>query len=261
MAFQKVPAGNGLQWITDAVNLVMKNPAPFLLMGLVIGVVAMVPILGGLALLVLGPALYGGIMFAASEEQAGRKADFQHLFQGFKESGKLPKLLMLCLPGVIAAVILGVLGVMMLGGAMLGAGMASSANSSAGLAAVGAGAFVFFLLALAVGIVSYALTFFATPRVMLESAEPIEAMKDSLSAVLANIGPVLVYVGVMLLVFLVAGGILSFIPVIGTLALMVVVTPVMSVAAYLAWRQVYRQDITREIPPATPPGPPPSVEL
>jgi uncharacterized membrane protein len=260
MAFQQVPAGNGLHWITDAVNLVMKNPAPFLLMGLVIGVIAMVPILGGLALLVLGPALYGGIMFAANEEQSGRKADFQHLFQAFKESGKLPPLLMLCLPGVIAAVVLGILGVVLLGGALLGAGMSASADSGAGLAALGAGAVVFFLLALAVGIVSYALTFFATPRVMLESAEPIEAMKDSARAVLANIGPVLVYVGVVLLVFLVIGGILSFIPLVGTLALMTVATPVMCVAAYLAWRQVYRQDITREIPPATPPGPPPSVE-
>ena len=261
MAFQKVPAGNGLQWITEAVNLIMKNPAPFLLMGLVLGVISMLPIIGGLALLVLGPALYGGVMFAASEEQAGRKADFQHLFQAFKEPGKLPKLLMLCLPAVAAAVILAVLGAILLGGAMLGAGMAASANSSAGLAAFGAGAFVFFLLALAIGIVSYSLTFFATPRVMLEGAEPIEAMKDSARAVLANIGPVLVYIGILLLVFLVGGAILTFIPVIGMLLLVTVMTPVVCVASYLAWRQVYRHDITREIPPATPPGPPPSVEL
>ena len=261
MAFQKVPAGNGLQWITEAVNLIMKNPAPFLLMGLVLGVISMVPIIGGLALLILGPALYGGVMFAANEQQAGRKADFPQLFQAFKEEGKLPKMLMLCLPAVAAAVILAVLGAMLLGGAMLGAGMAASANSNAGLAALGASAFVFFLLALAVGIVSYSLTFFATPRVMLEGAEPIEAMKDSARAVLANIGPVLVYIGVLLLAVLVVGGILSFIPVIGPLAMMTVLTPVICVAAYLAWRQVHRDDITREIPPATPPGPPPSVEL
>ena len=260
MAFQKVPAGNGLQWITEAVNLIMKNPAPFLLMGLVIGVIAALPFLGQLALMILGPALYGGIMFAAHEEQSGRKADFPQLFQAFKQDGKLPKMLMLCLPGVAALLILGVLGMMLLGGALLGAGISASADSTAGLAAVGAGAAVFFLIALAVGIVAYSLTFFATPRVMLEDAEPMEAMKDSARAVLANIGPVLVYCGVMLLVFVLVGAILSIIPFIGQLVLVALLTPVVSVAAVIAWRQVYRHGITQEIPPAVPPGPPPSVE-
>lgn len=259
MAFQKVPAGNGLQWITDSVNLIMKNPAPFLLMGLVVGVISMIPILGGLALLVLGPALYGGIMYAAREQQSGRKADFQQMFQAFKEDGKLPKMLMLCLPGVAALVILGVLGVVLLGGAMLGAGVSASASADPGasLAAFGVGALLFFLIALVVGIACYAFTFFATPRVMLEGSEPIEAMKDSVRAVLANIGPVLVYCGILLLVFLVVGAILSIIPLIGSLILMTAITPLVAVAAYLAWRQVYRQDITQEIPPAAPP----SVEL
>ena len=256
MAFQKVPAGNGLQWITEAVNLILKNPAAFLLMGLVVSVISVIPILGGLALLIVGPALYGGIIYAAREEQSGRKADFQHLFEAFKQPGKLPKMLMLCLPGVAAIVILGVLGVVLLGGALLGVGVSASANSNAGLAALGAGTLVFFLLALVVGIVCYALTFFATPRVMLEDAEPIEAMKDSARAVLANIGPVLVYCGILLLAFLVVGAILSMIPLLGSMIVTTALVPLVSVAAYLAWRQVYRQDITREIPPATPPAPP-----
>ena len=262
MAFQKVPAGNGLQWITDSVNLIMKNPVPFLLMGLVVGVISMIPILGGLALLVLGPALYGGIMYAAREEQSGRKADFQQMFQAFKEEGKLPKMLLLCLPGVAAMVILGVLGVVLLGGAMLGAGVSASASAdpSASLAAFGVGALLFFLIAIAVIIVCYAFTFFATPRVMLEGGEPIEAMKDSVRAVLANIGAMLVYCIILLLVVVVVGAILSLIPLIGSLILMTALTPLVAVAAYLAWRQVYRQDITQEIPPAAPPAPP-SVEL
>jgi hypothetical protein len=261
MAFQKVPAGNGLQWITESVNLILKNPAPFALMGLVVGVISMIPILGGLALLVIGPALYGGIMFAAREEHAGRKADFQHLFQAFKQEGKLPKMLVLCLPGVIAVVILGVLGAVLLSGALLGAGVsgANGGDGTVALAALGGGALLFGLIALVVGLACYALTFFATPRVMLESAEPMEAMKDSARAVLANIGAVLVYCGILLLAFIVLGAILSIIPLIGQLILMVAITPLVSVAAYVAWRHVYRNDITQEIPPATPPAPP-SVE-
>lgn len=260
MAFEKVPAGNGVQWITESVNLIMKNPAPFLLMGLVIGVISIVPFLGQLALLVLGPALYGGIMYAAREEQSGRKADLQHLFQAFKEPGKLPKMLFLCLPTVAAAIIVGVLAVMMLGGALLGIGAASN-DSAAGLAAAGAGILVVLVIGLAVGLVVFALTFFATPRVMLEDAEPIDAMKDSARAVLANIGPVIVYVVILIVAFLILGVILSLIPFIGPLLLTVAITPLVSVAAYIAWRQVYRHDITREIPPAQPPVPPPSVEV
>jgi len=262
MAFQKVPAGNGVQWFTEAVNLILKNPVPFLLMGLVVGVISMVPIIGGLALLVLGPALNGGIMFAAREEQSGRKADFPQLFQAFKEDGKLPKMLMLCLPGVAAAVILGVLAVVFLGGAMLSAGAAANTDAG-GLfgAAMGAGMLLFFVIALAVGFFCYALTFFATPQVMLEGGDPIAAMKDSLRAVLANIGPVLVYFVILLGVFIVAGIVLGWIPLLGSLLLVTALTPVACVAAYLAWRQVQRHDITQEIPPATPPSPPPSVEL
>lgn len=262
MAFQKVPAGNGLQWITEAVSLILKNPAPFALMGLVVGVIGIVPILGGLALLILGPALYGGIMYAAREEQAGRKADFQQLFQAFKEPGKLPKMMMLCLPNVAALVVLGVLGAILLGGAMLGAGMsgANGGDPTAALAAMGSGFLLFVLIAIPVGLLCYALTFFATPRVMFEGGDPIEAMKDSLRASLANIGALLVYFGIVLLGVIVIGAVLSIIPFIGQLILMVAITPIVSVAAYVAWNQVYRNDITQEIPPAAPPAPP-SVEV
>lgn len=258
MAFQKVPAGNGLQWLTEAVSLILKNPAPFALMGLVVGVISLVPILGGLALLILGPALYGGIMYAAREEASGRKADFQQLFQAFKEPGKLPKMMMLCLPMVALAVVLGVIGVVLLGGALMGAGMsgANGGDPSAAIAAFGGGMMLFGLIALVLGFFCYALTFFATPRVMLEGTEPMEAMKDSLRAVLANIGAVLVFCLILLLAVGVVGAVLSIIPIIGPLILTLALTPLLSVAGYVAWRQVYRSDITQEIPPAAPPVPP-----
>jgi hypothetical protein len=260
MSFQRVPAGHGLQWLTETVQLILKNPAPFALMGLLVAVLAMVPILGGLALLVLGPALYGGIMFAAREQQAGRSADFQHLFQAFREDGKLPKMMMLCLPGVAAAVLIGVLAAIMLGGALLGAGVSAGSGSGSGAlgAALGAGGLVFVLLALAAALASYALTFFATPRVMLESADPMAAMKDSLQACLANIGAVALFCVVVFGAVVVLSLVLAWIPVIGQLALMTVLVPVVAVAAFVAWRQVYRNPITQELP-ATPPAPP-SVE-
>lgn len=260
MASQRVPAGNGLQWLIEAVQLILANPAPFALMGLLIGVIAMVPLLGGLALVVLGPALYGGIMYAAREQQAGRKADFQHLFQAFREEGKLPKMMMLCLPGVAAGVVIAVLVVAAFGGALLGAGLSSGSSSAPALGVgMGAGALVVMLIALAVGLASFALTFFATPRVMLESADPVAAMKDSAQACLDNVGAVAIYLVVLVGAVLALSMLLGLIPVLGQLVLMTALIPVVSVAGFVAWRQVYRQAITQELPPANPP-PPPSVE-
>lgn len=258
MSFQTVPAGNGLQWLTAAVNLILKNPVPFALMGLLIAIIAMVPLLGGLALLILGPALYGGIIFAAREQEAGRPADFQHLFQAFREEGKLGKMLMLCLPGLAAGLLIGVLAVVFLGGALLSAGVAGASDSGAALGlGLGAGGLLFVLVALVVGLASYALTFFATPRVMLEGADPVAAMKDSLQACLANVGAVVVYMAVLIGVVIVAGIVLGFIPIVGHLALTTAVIPVVSVATYVAWCEVYRHEITQELPSAEAPPPPP----
>lgn len=262
MSFQRVPAGRGLQWLTDAVQLVLGNLLPFALMGLVVGVIALVPVLGGLALMVLGPALYGGIVYAAREQHAGRSADFQHLFQAFKDEGKLPKMLVLCLPGVVAGVLILALGVMFVGGALLGGGLTASAGASptAFGAGLGIGTALFVLVALALGVASYALTFFATPRVMLESVEPFEAMKDSLQACLANLGAFVVLVAILFGAAVLLSVLLSLIPLLGQLLLMVALIPVASTASFVAWREIYRQPITQELPPANPP-PAPSSEL
>lgn len=259
MAFQKVPAGSGLNWLTDAVTLIMKNPLPFALMGLVVAIVGSVPLVG-IALLILGPALNGGIIYAAREQESGRTADFPQLFQAFKEEGKVGKMLLLCLPLVAALVILLVFGGILFGGALLGAAMSggSNADSAVGIG-LGFGALLFFPIALIVGFAAFALTFLATPRVMLESVEPMAAMKDSAQAVLANLGAALIYCLILLVSFFVVSLVLSLIPILGQLLVSTALVPISAVASYRAWRQVYRHDITQELPPATPPVPP-SVE-
>lgn len=267
MSFQTVPAGQGLKWITDAVNLILKNPAPFALMGVVVAVASMVPILGSFALAILGPALYGGIMYAAREQENGGTADFKQLFQAFNEPGKLPKMLVLCLPGIAAGIVITILAVILLGGALLGAGISGASSNSAAIGAgMGIGLLLFFVVALAVGVFAYALTFFATPRVMLDNIDPIPAMQESLKACLANIGAILVYVGILLVVAIVVVLVIGLVsPVLAQLLLMIAFIPVVSVAMYRAWREVFRHGITQEIPPVdapppTPPAPPPSFE-
>jgi hypothetical protein len=255
MPHQQVPASHGLQWLTDAVQLILKNPVPFLLMGLVVGVIWAVPVIS-LVLVVLAPALYGGIIYAAREQHAGRAADFQHLFEAFKQEAKLPKMLMLCLPSVAAFVVICLLVAILIGSALIGAGFAGGArvDPAALLAGLGTGGFVAAILALLVSLAAAALTFFAMPRVMLESAEPLAAMKDSLSASLANAGAILVLFGLLFLGLLVLGVLVGWIPALGPLLTMTAFAPLAAVTAFCAWRDVYRQPpITQELPPANPP--------
>ena len=176
MTYRKVGAGRGVEWLKDSVQLLLKNPAPFALMGLLMAVIMAVPVLGGLALLVLGPALYAGFMVAARNQQASAPVEFTQLFAAFQQEGKLPKMLALCLPAVAAMIILGILAAVVIGGAMLGGGLSAASGSDAfAMAALGGGGIVFVLIALAVGFVAHALVFFAIPRVMFDDIEPFAA--------------------------------------------------------------------------------------
>ena len=49
MSFGKVDAGNGLNWLTEAIGIVFRNPVAFLVMGLIVGVINFIPFLGSLA--------------------------------------------------------------------------------------------------------------------------------------------------------------------------------------------------------------------
>ncbi|MCK7593640.1 BPSS1780 family membrane protein [Pseudomarimonas salicorniae] len=267
MNIRRVDAGQGIAWLTESVQLLLKNPAPFALMGLVIAAVLLVPLLGSLAMAIAGPALYGGIMFAAREESAGRKADFQHLFAAFQQPGKAGPMLTLCLPGVVAGLTVLVLGVVFIGSALLAAGVSAAADADAlAGASLGAGGLVFVLLALAVGLFAYALVFFATPRVMLDGIEPITAMKESLRACLANWAAVLVFVVVLAVVAIVASLLLGWVPLLGHLLITVVLVPVVSTAIFFASREVFGTGAappaapSNEGPTGEPPAPPPSVE-
>jgi len=256
MSFGKVDAGSGMTWLTDAVNLVLKNPAAFLVMGLILAVINFIPILGGLALTIFGPALIGGLVFAAREESEGRKAEIAHLFRAFQEPGKLGPMLLLCLPAIVGGAVLLVLVFVFGVGALLGGGLSAASGSEFGWGAFGGGVVVLVVLAVAIGFLIYALQFFAVPRVMLEGAEPFAAMKESLSACIANIGAFLLFGIVLVVAFVVLGVVLAFIPILGWLALMTAGSAVFGCAEYFAWRQVYGGGYSNRMPPPTPEVPP-----
>jgi uncharacterized membrane protein len=251
MSFGKVEAGRGLNWLTEAIGLVFKNPVAFLVMGLILAVINFIPILGGLALTICGPALLGGIVYAAREEAEGSKAEIAHLFRAFQEPGKIGPMLLLCLPAIVGGAVLLVCGFVFGLGALLGGGLSAANGSSAGLGgAIGGGVLILLLVAVALMFLIYALQFFAVPRVMLDGIEPFTAMKESLNACLANLGAFLLFGIVMVVAFVVLAFVLILIPLIGWLALIMVATPAFACAEYFAWREVYAESSNRMPPPA-----------
>jgi uncharacterized membrane protein len=256
MSFGKVDAGNGLTWLTEGIGLVFRNPAAFLLMALIVGVINLIPLLGGLAILICGPALTGGIAYAAREESEGRKAEFSQLFRAFQEPGKIGPMLMLCLPSVVGATLMLVCLVVVGLGTLVSGGLSAANGSSFDIGALGGSVMFLALIAIAVTLVTYALQFFAIPRVMFDGVEPFAAMKESFSACLANVGAFLVFGIVFCIAAFVISMVLMFIPVIGWIAIAGFAAVVMGCALFLAWRQVYG-GVAAAMPPPAPEAPPP----
>lgn len=249
MAIRKVPAGNGVTWITEAVQLILKNPGPFALMGLVIAVAGVIPILGTLALAVLGPALYGGIAWAARDQSRGEKVTFEHLFRAFQQEGKIGPMLLLCLPGVIGGVIVFILAVIVISITVAGVGVSAATESNAALwASLGVGGLILLVFILALAIAVFTLTFFAIPDLMFRHNDAIGAMKQSMRASIDNIGAVLLYLLILMVAMFITVVVLSLVSsILAQFLVSIALAPVVGTSMYMAWKDVYR-DLTTELP-------------
>lgn len=261
MEFHRRDAGRGVAWLTEAAEILLRNPSPFLLMGLVVAMLASLPVIGALLLSIFGPSLNGGVIHAARTQSSGGKADFMHLFQAFNQPGKLPNMLMLCLPGIAGGLLIGMLAVTFVGSALLATGVSHVADADAfRTVSLGSGGALFGLLAIGVGLVAFALVFFATPRVMLRDVAPVDAMKQSLRAAWGNVLPILVYVLGILFASMLVMMILGTLSV--PLAQIVVVTVAFPLAATVM--EVATRDVFGDEAPAgadgEPPPAPPTIE-
>src|SRR3982750_193105 len=135
MSFQKVGAGQGVEWLKGGIELVKANPVVFLVNSLIfciiVGVLSFIPILGSIAVALLAPVFAAGMMYAYREQHEGRTPAIEHLFQGFKEPGRIGPLLILGLPAIVAAVVMLVLTFALLGGAIMGGAMSGSGTAAA----------------------------------------------------------------------------------------------------------------------------------
>ena len=184
------------------------------------------------------------------------------------------KLLPLCLPGIAAAIVIGIVaGVLLVGAAVTavgGSAAASQMNSPEGMMAMLSGVGIFagliaLVVFIAVALFAWSLVFTAIPRVMFDGIEPFAAMKESFGTVKSNLFAfigfaLVVMVGYAIVAFvlnLLLGWISSFLP---ALLMAAGFTPIIVGGIYRAYRQLFPGSGQGEAlpePPAAPAAPVP----
>lgn len=232
------PAGHGWDWITQGFALFRQSGWAwvgavllFMLINIFLG---LVPFIGELFNVLIGPVLLGGFMYGARMQQRGRRFEVADMFQGFRDRfGPLVTLGALYLGFVIA--------IMVTVGVVIGIGVAISGGPDLAtldqqdpavlFAAIGPLLIIAVPLLLLLLIPLAMAYWFAPALVMLDGMPPLAAMQLSLQACLRNILPFLVYGLASLLLIL-----LAMIPF--GLGLLVLV-PILIAATYAAYRDIF----------------------
>ena len=227
-----VAAGRGWDWIVSGWELFKKQPGMWI--GIVVVamilffVMALIPFIGSLASMVLGPVFAGGVMLGCKALDEGGELEFGHLFAGFREKfGPLA--------AVGAIYLVAVVVIALVVGLVTGAGMfALMAGGDPGAGAT-AGAMMGLLLAvllmLALLLPVFMAMWFAPALVILQDRGAVDAMKESFAGALKNIVPFLLY-GVVLFI----ASIVAAIPLgLGYLVLL----PVAAGSVYASYRDIY----------------------
>lgn len=285
---RKVPASAGAEWLLTGFALLRRAPLALGGLGVIWGVSVslvlslslLVPALGTvvqLLLILAGPLFMGGLLWAIREVDQGRAARPAHLLRGVQD-GRAPHLLVTLLPQLVAGLILGVLLLVLMGGAglqQLGEVMTQlNEISQSGqqpdpaqieqlVAGLPAGRILLWLLLVLATFAALALAMFVmAPQVMFQRAGGWVALRNSLNACLHNLPAMLVffvlafialmaiYFAVMLLAMigsLIAGQVVGMW--IAQLLMMAVTMPVFGGAVYAAWKQMIGPATTAEPPP------------
>jgi hypothetical protein len=193
-----VPAGNGWQWIADGFAFFKQQPG--MLIGIIVVwfilyfMVGIIPVLGGLATMLLTPVLLGGMMLGFRAMDRGEGLTFNHLFAGF--SNNTGNLFVIGVLQLAAFVVIFLIAGLAVGFSMLPA-MMMGGRAGSGLSAAGIALAALIVLGLMVPV--YMAVWFAPALTVFRNLSALEAMKTSFGACLKNILPFLVYSVVVIL--------------------------------------------------------------
>ena len=239
---QKVAAECGVAWLTEGWALFMRQPSLLvgmtLILLLIIAALNLVPLLGGLAALIMLVVLAAGLLTTFERLQHGQEVGFDTLFSGLRERTQPLLILGLILLGaeIIIALLVGlVVSGTVIGSVLMGGIMSHGEMSPAMLLGVIQGGLIALLLVLLLSLPLFMAYTFAVPLVCLGGHAPVAALKASFFAVAANWAPFLVF-GLIYLVL----ALLASIPLLlGWLLLL----PLSFAAGYVAYREVFMAEL------------------
>ncbi len=236
---RSLAAGRGAAWWGEGWRIFLAAPALWIGLVLVLLIamfaMGMVVLIGNIAQALLWPVFTGGLLLGCHALAQGRPLEFRHLLAGF--SDRLGALVILGLVALAVSAIATMVVVTMVLGAIGFTGaialMTADPASAIGAAIAGAGFAALITFPLVLG--GYALFlmawWFATPLVLLNRAEPLDALKASFDASWKNLGALtisgLIFLGLAILASIPFG--------LGWLVL----APVAVGAGYASWREVF----------------------
>jgi uncharacterized membrane protein len=229
---QAVSAGNGWAWISHAWQMNGQQRGTwiglFVLFGVFVILMSVIPFLGSLVLALITPVIYGGIMLGCEAQRKGERIEVGHLFAGFRShTGKLIAVGVFTL---IAFLLVFVLVGLVFGFSMMA--MMMGANPTPDQMGAGVtGMLLGVLVATGLSIPIYMAVWFSTPLITINNLEVGEALKTSFGACLKNILPFLVWGAVMFVLAIVA----SIPLMLGWLLL----GPVLLASVYTAYRDIF----------------------
>ncbi len=227
-----VDAGRGWEWIASGFALFKKQPGVWILMVIVVLVcsilISLVPVIGGLANMLLLQVFAGGIMLGCRALDSGENLEVGQVFAGFKQNTS--NLVVLGLLALVAWVIILIPAMLIMGGGSFLA-ILRGGGDLASIAAVGLSFMLALLVVLSLSIPLYMALWFAPALVVFHELKPVEAMKSSFSACLKNIVPFLLYSVVLLVLSMIAAIPLGL----GFLVLV----PVVVASIYTAYRDIF----------------------
>jgi uncharacterized membrane protein len=196
-SFRQVRSGNGVDWWSSAWKLLFNRGATaiwivmWVIAFVILFVLHWIPVIGSFAGQIGWFVFMGGLMLASRKTEQSTPPGLGDLFSG--TGAPLGSLIITAVLVLVAElVILGVLfvaGAGAVAGAFFG-GMAGSAGVMAGL---GATSLLLLLLGLVLLIPVGMAAWLAPALIVFRQQQPLEALKTSLAACWANLGPLTIY--------------------------------------------------------------------
>lgn len=235
-----VPVGRGSGWLLEGFGYFSKSPMTWIgiiILTFVIYVAAMfIPILGSIAVNLLGPVFIAGLMLGCQAQNQGGELTVNHLFAGFsKNTAQLVIVGLLYMAGIIVLTIITVILLFVIMGGMSGMMESMQAMQSQDPAIILQHIRIFLLIILvwmALYIPLLMAFWFAPALVILDDVSPINAFILSFKGCLVNILPFTLY-GIVGLVLM----IIAMIPLgLGLL----IFFPMVIASIYISYREIYQ---------------------